>query len=144
MAHSNKPPRTLEGKLYLLCVLSSRNKTTAPKRSCKAHVERIETEAKSTAISVQCDLKSPTAPQQIVAATVKAFGDSIDILVNHAATLTEQRIAETSPEDFDDIFHTNARAPLLMLQAVLPRLRAPGGRIINISNVDTHSASPGD
>jgi 3-oxoacyl-[acyl-carrier protein] reductase len=94
------------------------------------------------AISIQSDLKTLEAPKQIVDATVQAFGPHIDILVNNAAVISGKRIAEITPGDFDELFYTNARAPLFMVQAVLPNLRRPG-RIINISSVGARSAFEG-
>ncbi|KAM3422597.1 hypothetical protein BST61_g86 [Cercospora zeina] len=44
-------------------------------------------------------------------------------------------------EHFDQVMHLNARAPLLMVQAVLPHLRKPG-RIINISSVGARAGYP--
>ena len=74
--------------------------------------------------------------------TTKAFGPSIDILVNNAAQLVERRIEDITPEDFDEIFYTNTRAPLFMMKAVLPHLRHPA-RIINISSVGARCAFAG-
>lgn len=92
---------------------------------------------------MQCDLKDPTAPTQIVRATVEAFGPHIDILVNNAAIISSKFAQDITIEHFDEIFHTNVRAPLLLLQAVLPHLRRPEGRIINISSVGGRQGYPG-
>lgn len=116
---------------------SDRSKATANEL-----VKRIASEANSTAIAVQCDLKSPEAPKQIVDATLEAFGPHLDILVNCAGVISDKRIEKITPEDFDEIFWTNARAPLMMLQAVLPHLRRPG-RIISISSVAARCAFAG-
>lgn len=104
-------------------------------------IERIKNEAKSTAIGVQCDLKEPAAAKQIVDETVKAYGH-INILVNNAATLTTTPLPEITLEQFDEMFYTNVRAPLLLIQAALPHLRRPG-RIINISSVGAREGYPG-
>ncbi|KAI5357607.1 Putative short-chain dehydrogenase/reductase SDR, NAD(P)-binding domain superfamily [Septoria linicola] len=97
-------------------------------------ISRIKSEANSSAIGIQCNLSEVPAAQHIVDETVKAFGQDIDILVNNAATISDKFIADITPEHFDAVMHLNVRAPLLMLQAVLPHLRRPG-RIINISSV---------
>nr|POE52019.1 hydrolase tropi [Quercus suber] len=112
------------------------------KKSADALVQRIKTEADSSAIDVQCDLKDPKAAQQIVDATLEAFGDHIDILVNNAAIISDKFVGDITAEHFDDVFQTNVRAPLFMLQAILPRLRRPG-RIINISSVGARQGYPG-
>ncbi|ANN22357.1 short-chain dehydrogenase [Amycolatopsis orientalis] len=65
--------------------------------------------------------------------------DSLDILVNNAATTPKGPIETDTPENFDHLFAVNVRAPYFLIQ------RAPmndGGRIINISSVATRMANP--
>jgi 3-oxoacyl-[acyl-carrier protein] reductase len=95
----------------------------------------------SDAKVVQADLSRIDAPEKIVAATVEAFGESIDILVNNAGVLTAKPIIETSAEDYAAVFDVNVRAPLFMIKAVVPHLRAPG-RIINMSSVGSRFGPP--
>lgn len=116
---------------------SNRSKETAD-----ALIARIESEAKSEAIGVQCNLTEISAPQQIIDETIKAFGNHIDILVNNAAAISDKYTQDITPEHFDEIFHLNVRAPLFMVKAVLPHLRHPG-RIISISSVGARAAYPG-
>lgn len=96
--------------------------------------QRIESETASTIVGIQCDLSRVESPQYIVDETIKAFGKDIDILVNNAAILTHHPIGTITPEHFDETYHLNVRAPLLMVQAVMPHLKRPG-RIINVSSV---------
>ena len=96
-------------------------------------ISRIKSEARSSAISVQCDLQDLESSQKIVDATVEAFGE-IDILVNNAGTISDKFTQDIDPEHFDEVMHLNVRAPLMMVQAILPHLRRPG-RIINIGSV---------
>lgn len=105
-------------------------------------ISRIKSEANSTAIGVQCNLQDTSAPKQIVDETLKAFGGEIDILVNNAAVISDKMIEDVTLEHFDEVFHLNVRAPLLMLQAVLPHLRRPG-RVVNISSVGARDGYPG-
>lgn len=105
-------------------------------------ISRIQSEAKGSAIGIQCNLQTPEAPKQIVSETIKAFGDKIDILVNNAGVISDKYLQDITLEHFDEVFYLNVRAPLLMLQAVLPHLRTPG-RIINISSVGARAAFPG-
>lgn len=116
---------------------SDRSKAQAEKL-----ISRIKSEANSDAIDIQCNLRETSAPKQIVDATLKAFGKDIDILVNNAAAISDKFVQDVTPEHFDEIFHLNVRAPLLMIQAVLPHLRRPG-RIVNISSVGARGGYPG-
>lgn len=113
------------------------------KKTADDLISRIQTEAKSSAIGVQCNLRSPSAPQQIVDETIAAFGQHIDILVNNAAEMSNAFIEDITPEHFDEIFHLNVRGPLLMLKAVLPHLRRPG-RIVNLSSVGARAGFAGN
>jgi 3-oxoacyl-[acyl-carrier protein] reductase len=90
---------------------------------------------------VQANLRELDAPERIVAATQEAFGEKIDILVNNAGVLYGKSITETTAEDYAAIFDVNVRAPLLLIKAVVPHLRAPG-RIINMSSVGARNCFP--
>lgn len=94
---------------------------------------RISSEADSAAIAVKCDLGDSASAGRIVDETVRAF-QHVDIVVNNAAGMLAKPLQDITPADFDKIFHLNARAPLLLIQAALPHLRRPG-RIINLSSV---------
>lgn len=105
-------------------------------------ISQIETVANSSAVGVQCDLQNLDAPKQIVDAAIKAFGGSIDILVNNAAMVTDKFVQDVTPSHFAEVFHLNVRAPLLLIQALLPYMRKPG-RIINISSVASREGYSG-
>lgn len=105
-------------------------------------ISRIKSEAKSSAIGIQCNLRELSAPQQIIQASLDAFGPNIDILINNAAAISDKFCQDITPSHFDEVMHLNVRAPLLMLQAVLPHLRRPG-RIINIASAAARAGYPG-
>ncbi|KAF2452951.1 dehydrogenase with different specificitie [Lineolata rhizophorae] len=86
------------------------------------------------AMTVRGDLRDPSTPAAIVSAVLDALGPHIDILVNNAGLEVVYPIAELPVSAWDDGIAVNLRAPMLMTQAVLPHLRAPG-RIINVSSV---------
>ncbi|CEL03834.1 hypothetical protein ASPCAL04974 [Aspergillus calidoustus] len=92
----------------------------------------------SAAISIKADLRDPNSPAKIVTETIKHFGEHIDILVNNAGVELVKPIPDITVDDFSFVYDLNVRAPLLMLQSVLPHLRAPG-RIINIGSVGGRS-----
>ncbi|MBT2228098.1 SDR family NAD(P)-dependent oxidoreductase [Nonomuraea sp. NEAU-A123] len=71
-------------------------------------------------------------------------GQPLDILVNNAAcgnldTLFAGSIDRLTPQQFDEVFAINVKAPFFLVQAVLPLLR-DGGRIINISSLSARIA----
>ncbi|KJY02380.1 3-ketoacyl-acyl carrier protein reductase [Zymoseptoria brevis] len=154
-------PRTLEGKVAIVTGstrgigrsialdLAARGaKVTITYTSDKSQsaakelISEIKSSANSDAIAVQADLRDTASPKKIVDETVKAFGKDIDILVNNAAEFASVPLPEITLEHYDSILNLNLRAPLLMLQAVLPHLRRPG-RIINLSSVGARGGYPG-
>jgi 3-oxoacyl-[acyl-carrier protein] reductase len=65
----------------------------------------------------------------------------LDILVNNAGMLQAPALGDITAEDVDLGFAVNVRAPLLLVQRLLPHL-ANGGRIVNLSSAVTRIASP--
>lgn len=66
----------------------------------------------------------------------------LDILVNNAAINPPTPIRDITPELFDRVMTVNAKFPLLVMQRAEPLLR-DGGRIINISTLNTVLPAPG-
>jgi len=89
------------------------------------------------AVAISTDQQSTTFGKDLVEATLKAFNTkTIDIIVNNAGTGAFYENLESAPvEDFDWHFQVNVRGPFLLMQASLPYLASPGGRIVNVSTV---------
>ena len=87
---------------------------------------RARISANSAAVSIQCDLLNPEAPRDILKTAQDAFGSQIDILVNNAAMITDKYVQDITIDHFDEVFHLNVRAPMLMVQTLLPHMRRPG------------------
>ncbi|MET0241612.1 MAG: SDR family oxidoreductase [Sphingobium sp.] len=66
----------------------------------------------------------------------------VDILVNNAGTGMGRDLLSISPEEYEQVFALNVRAPLFVAQAAAERM-PKGGRIINISSVVGHMAFGG-
>lgn len=96
----------------------------------------------AAAIAVRADLADPASPAKIVSATQAAFGDAIDILINNTAMNLVRSLGSIEASDYAKVFDLNVRSVILMTQAVLPHLRAPG-RIINISSVGSRQGVAG-
>lgn len=65
----------------------------------------------------------------------------IDILVNNAGIAPRANLEDTGAELFDEIFSLNVKAPFLIIQQVLKRIRE-NGRIINLSSCLTRFPYP--
>ncbi|GAA2277373.1 SDR family oxidoreductase [Glycomyces scopariae] len=64
-------------------------------------------------------------------------GGKVDLLVNNASTLGElplPTLAEADLEAWPEVFETNMRAPIHLVQLALPSLRERGGAVVNISS----------
>jgi pteridine reductase len=85
------------------------------------------------------DLLSPEAPENLVAAAVRAFG-GVDVLINNASSFSPSKIGEITRAQWNDLIGTNLQAPLFLAQAAVPSLAERRGLIINI--VDIHGLKP--
>ncbi|KAK7946251.1 uncharacterized protein PG986_010572 [Apiospora aurea] len=90
-------------------------------------------------IAIQADVASADFGTKIVRVTLEAFGATtpIGIVINNAGiSRTHAAIADVPLGAWDSIFHTNnVRAPFPLIQAALPHMSQPGGRIVNIGSV---------
>jgi 3-oxoacyl-[acyl-carrier protein] reductase len=68
--------------------------------------------------------------------------DGLDILVNNAAIVSSTPIAALTDEEINRVFLVNTIFPLMAIRAAIPLLR-DGGRIINISTLNTAVPAPG-
>jgi NAD(P)-dependent dehydrogenase (short-subunit alcohol dehydrogenase family) len=87
------------------------------------------------------DLGDPASAARTVAAAIAAFG-RIDGLVNNAAIVARSNLGNTSAAMFDRIMAVNVRAPLLLIQAAFPHLKAAAGTVLNIGSINAHSGQP--
>ncbi|MBM3584293.1 MAG: SDR family oxidoreductase [Alphaproteobacteria bacterium] len=81
-----------------------------------------------------CDVAADDGPRRIVARCLEAFG-RLDILVNNAGIGGARSALETTDEAWDRFLDVDLRSVFRLSREALPRLTAPGGRIVNISSV---------
>jgi NAD(P)-dependent dehydrogenase (short-subunit alcohol dehydrogenase family) len=81
------------------------------------------------------DLSDPDAPPRLVQAALAAFG-RIDGIVNNAAWIVRSNIETTEAALFDRCMAINVRAPLLLVRAALPHLKASQGAVLNIGSIN--------
>jgi NAD(P)-dependent dehydrogenase (short-subunit alcohol dehydrogenase family) len=87
------------------------------------------------------DAIDPASGGRIVAAALKAFG-KIDGVVNNAAIVARSNLENTTVEFFDRLMAVNVRAPLFLIQAAFPHLKATQGSVVTIGSVNAHSGRP--
>ncbi|RYY39158.1 MAG: SDR family oxidoreductase [Chitinophagaceae bacterium] len=100
----------------------------------------VESEFGQTCLLLPGDIRRERFCQKIVNDTVKQFG-RLDIVVNNAATQTEQKsLLDISTEQLKDTFETNIFSMFWITKAALPHLKK-GASIINTTSVTAYRGS---
>src|SRR5262249_55959969 len=84
-------------------------------------------------IAVAGDVARHEDASRMVAEVVSRFAH-IDVLVNCAGVLEYRPFEKSDAAYFHWIFDTNVLGVVAMIQAALPHMTQPGGRIINFSS----------
>jgi len=103
----------------------------------KTDLDRFATEV----LTIQCDLLETAQIQSAVQQTLQRFG-KIDILINNAGIIEIGPIEHLQFKDFDRAMRLHFWAPFILYLLVAPRMRANGGRIVNISSIGGRIAVP--
>lgn len=87
------------------------------------------------ALVLRADLNDPEAIRAMFT-EVKANFERVDVLVNSAASFQSGDLLDISVDEFDQVLHTNLRAPFVCLQEAgrMMRDHGAGGAIINIGD----------
>jgi len=105
-------------------------------RSGAAAAEKVLADIASAGaegMGVAGDLAKPGDAAAMVAKVVEKFS-RIDVLVNCAGIAEYRPFEKTDLEFFRATFETNVYGTIALIQAALPHLPSPGGRIINFSS----------
>jgi pteridine reductase len=84
--------------------------------------------------ALEADLALPDGPALLAAAFLARFS-RLDLLVNGAAAFDAIPVEETDAAAFDGQMDLNARAPLLLVKALLPLLRRSRGSVVNVADI---------
>lgn len=87
-----------------------------------------------SALSVCADLGERNQRDAVLPKVLAHFGQ-LNALINNASQFFPSRIGETTDNDWEALFNSNARAPLFLAQAAAPHLRQQRGCIINIADI---------
>lgn len=112
------------GAQVLACDMNAQNLEEA--RSCSGHPERVRTLVQN--------ITEDAAPAAAVSAALEAFG-RIDWLVNNAGIGNAKAADETSDAEWDRFLDVNLRAAFRYARAVLPKLQAGRGAIVNVASI---------
>ncbi|WP_203779550.1 SDR family oxidoreductase [Actinoplanes philippinensis] len=103
-----------------------------------AEAEATKLAEETGAEPVRCD----QADLDTLPAIFAPVRDGLDILVNNAGIAFARPIAEITVDDFDRLLTINTKFPTFAIRTAIPLLR-DGGRIINLSSINTALPSPG-
>ena len=93
------------------------------------------TDAGGEAVAVKGDMTKQADVENLVAEAVKAFGGSIDVLVNVVGGLVARKpLAEMDEEFFDYVMRLNVTSAFLTTKQVVPHMRE-GSAIINFASL---------
>ncbi|MDT0305353.1 SDR family oxidoreductase [Streptomyces sp. DSM 44917] len=91
---------------------------------------------------VRADFTDPAAAERLMAEAEKLLG-GLDVLVNNVALVSGPTpLAETTEEEFERVLGGNAKAAFLTMRYAA-RHMSDGGRIVNISSMNTVRPAPG-
>lgn len=100
---------------------------------------QLEADQPGSAVKVQADLLDPAAPDALVRQAAERFG-GLDFLINNASTFYPTPLGSIEQRHWRDLTGTNLKAPLFLVQAAAPLLKARGGAIVNM--IDIHARRP--
>ena len=97
-------------------------------------VADLEAARPGSTLVLQAELGDAGALPGLVASCEARFG-RLDALVNNASAFYPTPIGEATPDDWDQLFAANARAPFFLAQAAAPLLRQANGAIVNLADI---------
>ncbi|MCK7593386.1 pteridine reductase [Pseudomarimonas salicorniae] len=104
-----------------------------------ALVADLEAGRADSCLVLQAELGEFDRLPELVAHTLGRFG-RLDALVNNASAFYPTPVGGITPQHWDELFASNARAPLFLSQAAAPHLQSTGGAIVNL--VDIYAERP--
>ena len=99
-------------------------------RETAAEIEK----AGGKATLFQADLSKPAAARTLVDEVASSLG-ALDVLVNSAAIMQRTPLESVTPEEWDQTFAINSRAPFFAAIAAHRHMSARGGAIVNIADL---------
>lgn len=105
----------------------------------QALAAELEALRPGSTLALQADLAQFDRLPELVARAVGRYG-RLDALINNASTFQPTPLGEATPQQWDEAFASNARAPFFLAQAAAPHLRAARGAIVNL--VDLYAERP--
>jgi len=114
-----------EGARLVLCSRNERQLEDA----------RLELAGKGADVLVmKCDITKEQEVNDLVTNVQNEFGP-IDVLINNAGVIQAGPATEMTVQEYEEAMNTHFWGPLYTILAVLPSMKARGGRILNIASI---------
>lgn len=111
-------------------ILHYRNSKDAANDLCR----ELNSERPDSAAILAADFAVLDEVHHLAEAALARFG-RLDALINNASDFFPTPVGAIQPEDWDQLFASNLRAPLFLSQALAPALKASGGCIVNMADI---------
>lgn len=100
----------------------------------QALAAELEHARAGSTLVLQAELADTEQLHALVARTLERFG-RLDALVNNASAYYATPMGTATPQQWDELFASNARAPFFLSQAAAPHLKSSGGAIVSIADI---------
>ena len=114
-------------------------------RSSRDEVEKLvaalNARRTGSANAIAQDFAERVDGTRLVEATLDWFG-RLDVLINNASSFYPTEIGKVTEQDWDNLFASNAKAPLFVSQSAYPALREAAGAIVNIVDIYAERPAP--
>jgi pteridine reductase len=106
-----------------------------------ALIAELERARPGSTLGLQADLADLARLPSLVDEVTSRFG-RLDALVNNASAFHPTPIGSATPEQWNDLFASNAQAPFFLVQAAWPALRESRGAVVNLVDIYAERALP--
>lgn len=108
-------------------------------KAAEALADTFNQQRADSALAIGVNLADTTGLPALVEKVVSTFGQ-LDVLINNASSFYPTPVGEITEQHWQDLFDTNAKAPLFLAQAAAEHLKKQQGCIVNM--VDVHAKRP--
>ncbi|HEV2680387.1 MAG TPA: pteridine reductase [Rhodanobacter sp.] len=105
----------------------------------RALADELEQQRASSTLLLQAELAELSALPIMIEQLLAHYG-RLDALVNNASAFYPTPLGTATPQQWNELFASNAQAPFFLSQAAIPALRVARGGIVNL--IDIYAERP--
>jgi pteridine reductase len=99
-----------------------------------ALANELEQQRAGSTLLLQADLADLSTLSTLIERLLTQFG-RLDALVNNASAFFATPLGDATPNQWEELFASNAQAPFFLAQAAIPALRKSRGGIVNMLDI---------